>query len=39
LLAIFVAMVLVSITRTRWKGRGAEVFAWLRRTPRPAAES
>ena len=38
LLIIFTAMVLLSLARTRWKGRGAEVFAWLRRTPRPAAE-
>jgi len=35
LLTIFVAMVLLSLTRTRWKGRGAEVWAWFRRL-RPA---
>jgi uncharacterized membrane protein len=30
---IFVAMVLLSLARTRWKGRGAEFFASLRRAP------
>ncbi|MCL5288951.1 MAG: DUF1624 domain-containing protein [Acidobacteria bacterium] len=38
LLAIFVAMVLLSLARTRMKGRGAEVLGWLRRTLRPAQE-
>jgi uncharacterized membrane protein len=32
LLTIFLAMLLLSIARTRLKGRGAEVIAWLRRT-------
>lgn len=31
LLAIFVAMLALSVLRTRWKGRGAEVWGWLRR--------
>ncbi len=31
LLAIFVAMLVLSILRTRFKGRGAEVWGWLRR--------
>jgi acyltransferase len=39
LVVIFVAMVLLSMARTRWKGHGAEVLAWVRREPRPAAES
>jgi uncharacterized membrane protein len=39
LLTIFVAMVLLSIARTRWKGRGAEILGWIRRAPRPAVES
>jgi uncharacterized membrane protein len=30
LLTIFLAMVLLSLVRTRLKGRGAELFAWLR---------
>jgi uncharacterized membrane protein len=38
LLVIFVAMVLLSMARTRWKGQGAEVLAWLRETLRPQAE-
>jgi len=38
LLSIFVAMVLVSIARTRLKGRGAEVLTRLRPAPRPANE-
>jgi len=36
---IFIAMVLLSLARTRMKGRGAEVLAWIRRTPRVAAGS
>jgi uncharacterized membrane protein len=38
---IFVAMVLLSIARTKFKGRGAEVFEKLRiyRAPKPATES
>ena len=36
---IFVAMVLLSLARTRMKGRGSEILAWFRRTPRPVAES
>ena len=31
LLAIFLAMLLLSLTRTRLKGRGAEVLGWFRR--------
>jgi hypothetical protein len=31
LLAIFLSMVLLSVLRTRLKGRGAESLAWLRR--------
>jgi hypothetical protein len=38
LLAIFTAMVLLTMARTRWKGRGAEILAWLRRASRTAAE-
>ncbi|MGH9714392.1 MAG: heparan-alpha-glucosaminide N-acetyltransferase domain-containing protein [Candidatus Acidiferrales bacterium] len=35
---IFVAMVLLSLVRTRMKGRGAEILAAFRRAPRPATE-
>ncbi len=38
LLAIFFAMVLLSLARTRLKGRGAEALAWFRRASRPAQE-
>jgi uncharacterized membrane protein len=38
LLVIFVAMVLLSMARTKWKGRGVEVMSWLRGTLRPATE-
>ncbi|MBI1750895.1 MAG: DUF1624 domain-containing protein [Acidobacteria bacterium] len=38
LLAIFAAMLLLSMARTRLKGRGAEVFGWFRRMSRPAQE-
>jgi hypothetical protein len=38
LLAIFLAMLLLSIARTRLKGRGPEILAWLRR-PRPSPSS
>jgi uncharacterized membrane protein len=38
LLVIFTAMVLLSIARTRWKGRGTEILAWFRSPQRPAAE-
>jgi uncharacterized membrane protein len=31
LLTIFLSMLVLSVLRTRWKGRGAEVWAWLRR--------
>jgi fucose 4-O-acetylase-like acetyltransferase len=34
LLAIFLAMLLLSLTRTRLKGRGAEVLGWFRRPVR-----
>jgi membrane-bound acyltransferase YfiQ involved in biofilm formation len=37
LLIITAAMVLLSVARTRWKGSGAEVLAWLRRTSQPAS--
>lgn len=40
LLTIFLAMLLLSIARTRLKGRGAEVLSWLRRAvSRPASEA
>jgi fucose 4-O-acetylase-like acetyltransferase len=35
---IFVAMVLLSLARTRMKGRGAEILAMIRRAPRPATK-
>src|SRR6202050_4036413 len=38
LLAIFVGMLVLSIVRTRTKGRGGEILAWLRRRPAPVAE-
>jgi uncharacterized membrane protein len=38
LAVIFIAMVLLSMARTRWKKHGAELLAWLRRAPRPATE-
>lgn len=31
LIAISLAMLMLSLARTRWKGRGGEVWAWLRR--------
>jgi hypothetical protein len=30
LLTIFLAMLLLSVLRTRWKGRGGEVLSWIR---------
>ena len=36
LLVIFLAMLALAFLRTRWKGRGAEVLAWVRRRPAPA---
>lgn len=39
LAVIFVAMVLLAMARTRWKGRGAELFAWMRRSPRTASDA
>jgi uncharacterized membrane protein len=36
LLIITTAMVLLSVARTRWKGNGVEVLAWLRRAVTPA---
>lgn len=39
LLIITASMVLLSVARTRSKGRGAEMAAWFRRTLRPAAET
>ena len=38
LLVIFVAMVLLAMTRTRWKHSGEEILAWFRRVLSPAAE-
>jgi uncharacterized membrane protein len=37
LLIVTAAMVLLSVARTRWKGNGAEVVDWFRRTLRPAS--
>lgn len=37
LAAIFVAMVLLSMARTRWKGQGRKLLAWFRRWSRTAA--
>ena len=37
LLTIFTAMVLLSLTRTRWKGQGAKIGASLRGAPQPTA--
>lgn len=34
LLTIFLAMLVLSVLRTRWKGRGAELWAWVRRPAR-----
>ena len=39
LLVIFVSMVLLSLARRRWKGRGGEILARLKRTPQPTAET
>ena len=39
LLAIFLAMLLLSLLRTRWKGRGVELAKWWRREARPALQS
>ncbi|HKS80732.1 MAG TPA: heparan-alpha-glucosaminide N-acetyltransferase domain-containing protein [Candidatus Acidoferrales bacterium] len=36
LATIFVAMVLLSLLRTRFKGRGGEILTWFRREPRAA---
>jgi uncharacterized membrane protein len=33
LAVIFVAMVFLSVAKSRWKGRGADIFAWFRRGP------
>ncbi len=38
LLGIFLAMLLLSVTRTRLKGSRVEVLGWLRRAARPAGE-
>ena len=37
LIAIFLAMLILSIARTRLKGRGAELFSWLRRSTQPTS--
>jgi uncharacterized membrane protein len=39
LLIITAAMVLLSVARTRWKGSGVDVLAWLRRAVQPAPGS
>lgn len=39
LLAIFTAMLLLSLVRTRFQGRGDEILARMRRAVRPAAET
>jgi len=39
LLVIFTAMVLLSLARTRWRGRGAEILGRMRRALRPAPET
>jgi uncharacterized membrane protein len=39
LAVIFVAMVLLAMARTRWKGHGTEFIAWFRRPERTATES
>jgi hypothetical protein len=39
LLIITTAMVLLSVARTRRKGNGADLIAWLRRAVQPAAGS
>ncbi len=38
LLSIFVAMLMLSLIRTKTQGRGAEWIAWVRRTAGPASE-
>ena len=38
LLAIFAAMTLLAFVRTRTKGRGSEIFEWMRKTKRQAAQ-
>jgi hypothetical protein len=39
LLAIFTAMVLLSLARTRSKGHGAAILSWFRHMLRPAAQN
>ncbi|HXR10033.1 MAG TPA: OpgC domain-containing protein, partial [Candidatus Acidoferrales bacterium] len=39
LLVIFSAMVLLAMARTRWKGRGGDILARIRRVPRTAESS
>ena len=39
LVVIFGAMVLLSLARTRYRGRGGEILAWMRRAVRPATEA
>jgi uncharacterized membrane protein len=39
LAVIFVAMVLLAMARTRWKGRGLEFLGWLRRVSRAVTEA
>jgi uncharacterized membrane protein len=36
LIVIFIAMLLLSIARTKTKGRGPEILAWIRRLPQTA---
>jgi uncharacterized membrane protein len=39
LLVIFLAMLLLSLARTRLKGRGGEFLAWVRKSAQPAPQS
>jgi uncharacterized membrane protein len=36
LLVIFVAMVFLSVAKSRWKGSGSQILAWFRRNPSAA---
>ena len=39
LIIIFISMILLSLARTKYKGKGTEVLAWIKRFPRLASES
>lgn len=39
LIVISLAMLLLSLARTHWKGRGGEFLGWFRKPPQPAAEN